>query len=151
MLQIRKRPAGEGSDKGRHDDVHECTNLIDFAPEIALGHRQCIHHPWPFLDRGLVVFQQVVIVEERLEATIDDQRGQPVRQHIDVRLFEIDSGPFVDQIAQKRNSGAAEAEASILRTHDLVCGSPASASFAPGNGLLGSRRRGRPTHRGVRV
>src|SRR6185312_4695114 len=138
-------PAAERSYKGWHDDVHDCANLIDLAPEIALWHRQRIHHPWPFLGRGLVVFQQVVIVEERLEATFDNQRSQPVRQHIDVRFFEIDSGPFEDQIAQKRNSGAAEAEASILRTHDLACGSPASASFAPRIGLPGGHSRGRPT------
>ena len=62
-----------------HDPADDRLDLIDLAPEIGLGHRERVHHLTPDVGRvPVVVFQQIVEIEERSQAALDDERRQPL-------------------------------------------------------------------------
>ena len=84
--------------------------MIGFAPEIGLLHGQRVHYPRP-LGRGVaVVLQQVVVIEQRVEAALDGQRrerraaGPPV-------VVVMNAGLRRDQLAQQRQGAFRDAQA----------------------------------------
>jgi hypothetical protein len=77
--------------------LDQSAHLIDLAPEIRLLHRERVHHVLPFDVRSGIVFQQVVIVEIRPEATLDDEWREFVDQEIAFAVVEMHSSAFVNQ------------------------------------------------------
>ena len=70
-------------DQARHDRAGERRELIGLAPEVGFLHRQRVHDARPFAGGAGVVLQQVVVVEQRIEAALDGQRREPIAQQVE--------------------------------------------------------------------
>jgi hypothetical protein len=77
--------------------LDQSTHLIKLAPEIGLLHGEGVHHILPLSARGVVVFQQVVIVEIRTETAFDNERREFVDQQIALAVVKPHAYPFIDQ------------------------------------------------------
>src|SRR5262249_28649350 len=84
---------------------------------IGLGHRERVHHAPPFLDRRGVVLEQVEVVEKRIEASLEDERRQPVGQRVEALRPVDEAEALVDQVREQRQRGAREPEALGLRRY----------------------------------
>ena len=84
-----------------YDALDERVDLIELPPEVGLLHGKSVHYATPFLVGVLIVFQDVVVIQVRLAAVVQRPVAKLVQQRVEMLRLEVDSGAFVDQVAQQ--------------------------------------------------
>src|SRR5262245_20138094 len=75
----------------RNEDLREGTNLVDLAPEEGFTDGQLIDKLLPLHVCTGVIFQQIVVIENRVETTLRHKLRYLIHQKFKLFVIEINS------------------------------------------------------------
>ena len=91
-----QRPPAKIVGQPGDDALDDGANLIDLSPKIGFLHRERVHDAAPLIRVG-GVFEQVVVVQERIKAARDHQRSEAIGELIGMAGVVEQTEAFMDQ------------------------------------------------------
>src|SRR5207237_1362897 len=104
-----------GTEILRNDLIHKDAYLVEFAPEERLLNRQRVKDLPPFTGGGRIIFEEVVVIQDRVKAPFDNQRRKAVEEHVVLSVVKVQPRPLVNEVPQKWKPTMRRADAQIER------------------------------------